>query len=218
MDFQQVINNRHSIRQFTNQPVEREQIKQIVSLAQKSPSWVDSQPWQVYAAMGASLRKIKEAYQEQDKQGNHGNPDLKVMSRGDWQARPQANMKQWGHETVHHFANFDEAHDTMTGAANNLNYAPAILFITIPMASPDWSILDAGSFMQTLLLAATDLGLGSIPTYNSVRFPEILHEVLHVPEEERFMVGVEIGHPAEAKVNDYRSKREPLDDLLHFSD
>ena len=106
----------------------------------------------------------------------------------------------------------------MTGAANNLNFAPAILFITIPKQSPDWSILDAGIFAQSLLLAATAEGLGSIPTYNSVRFPAILHQFLEVPEDERFMVGIEIGYPADTKINQYRAKRQDLADLLHFRD
>lgn len=218
MDLETAMNKRHSVRQFTDQEVNREQIEHLVSLAQRSPSWVDSQPWQVYAATGEVLQQIKAAYQEQDQAGNHGDPDLKVMSRGDWQERPQANMKQWGHEIVHHFANYDEAHEAMTGAANNLNFAPAILFITIPKQSPDWSILDAGIFAQSLLLAATAEGLGSIPTYNSVRFPAILHQFLEVPEDERFMVGIEIGYPADTKINQYRAKRQDLADLLHFRD
>ena len=107
MDLETAMNKRHSVRQFTDQEVSREQIEHLVSLAQRSPSWVDSQPWQVYAATGEVLQQIKAAYQEQDQAGNHGDPDLKVMSRGDWQERPQAHMKQWGHEIVHHFANYE---------------------------------------------------------------------------------------------------------------
>ena len=105
----------------------------------------------------------------------------------------------------------------MTNASDTLNNAPVILFITIPTASPDWSIFDAGAFAQTLLLAATNKGLGSIVTYNSVRFPDDLHRIMNVPEDQRFMAGVSIGYPAAQKINDFRSDREPLDKLLHFS-
>ncbi|MGY0255149.1 nitroreductase family protein [Limosilactobacillus fermentum] len=58
-----------------------------------------------------------------------------------------------------------------------MNNAPAI-FVTIPKQTPDWAILDAGAFMQSLLLAATAKGLGSIPTYNSVRYPQVVRQVL----------------------------------------
>lgn len=175
MKLTEAINSRHSVRQFTDQPVDRDLIKKVVKLAQQAPSWVNSQPWQVYCAMGKSLAQIKTAYHEEDLAGNHGHPDLAVMSREDWSDGTQANMKQWRHGIVHHFATFDEAHQQMTEASQTLYNSPVILYITIPKASPDWSILDAGAFGQTLMLAATDLGLGSIPTYNSVRFPDILH-------------------------------------------
>ena len=55
MDLQGAINQRHSIRQFTNKPVEKKMITKIVELAQRAPSWVNSQPWQVYCAMGDTL-------------------------------------------------------------------------------------------------------------------------------------------------------------------
>lgn len=167
--------------------------------------------------MGDSLAQIKAAYQEQDRLGHHGHPDLAVMSREKWAAIPQANMKQWRHEIVHHFTNFDEAHEQMTTASDTLYNSPVILYVTLPQASPDWSIFDAGAFAQTLMLAATDRGLGSIPTYNSVRFPEILHRILDVPEDERFIVGISLGYEEHSTINTYRSQRQPTDDMLFFN-
>lgn len=216
MDFKDVVEKRHSVRQFADTKIEKKTIKEIVQLAQRTPSWVNSQPWQVYCAMGDSLAKIKDAYHQQDLKGNHGNPDLAVMPRDAWSANTQANMKQWRHEIVHHFANFDEAHEKMTAASDTLYNSPAILYITIPKETPDWSILDAGAFAQTIMLAATNKGLSTIPTYNSVRFPEILHDVLDVSEDERFIIGISLGHAADMTINSYHSKRLPLSDVLHF--
>lgn len=55
MDFTKVVNKRHSVRQFTDQAVETDLIKEIVTVAQRTPSWVNSQPWQVYCAQGTVL-------------------------------------------------------------------------------------------------------------------------------------------------------------------
>lgn len=68
------------------------------------------------------------------------------------------------------------------------------------------------------MLAATDLSLGSIPTYNSVRFPDILHKILKVPADERFIVGISLGYEENTDINTYKSERRPLDEVLHFSD
>lgn len=58
MNLTEAINSRHSVRQFTAQPVDRDLIKKVVKLAQRAPSWVNSQPWQVYCAMGKLRRHI----------------------------------------------------------------------------------------------------------------------------------------------------------------
>lgn len=217
MEFTNAVKKRHSVRQFTDQTVDKNTIEEIVRLAQRAPSWVNSQPWQVYCATGDTLARIKAAFHQQDQLGNHGQPDLAVMGRNDWDKTSQANMKQWRHEIVHHFANFEEAHEKMTAASDTLYNSPVILFITIPQATPDWSILDAGAFAQTLMLAAADKGLATIPTYNSVRFPEILHKLLGVPADERFMIGISLGHEASTTINNYHSKRRPVDEVLHFN-
>lgn len=217
MDFTKVVNKRHSVRQFTDQAVETDLIKEIVTVAQRTPSWVNSQPWQVYCARGTVLQRIKKAYREADQTGQASQPDLPVMSREEWAPRTQANMKQWRHDIVHHFPSFDEAHTAMSTASSNLYDSPVILFITVPQASPDWSIFDTGAFAQTLMLAATNRGLGSIPTYNSVRFPKILRRFLGIPDTERVLVGISLGYPADQPLNHYHSQRVPLSNVLHFN-
>lgn len=58
MDLTTAITSRHSTRAFTDEPVGRETITEIVALARRAPSWVDSQPWRVYAAIGAARERI----------------------------------------------------------------------------------------------------------------------------------------------------------------
>ena len=218
MQFEDAIKARHAVRDFTDQPVAKETIQEIVRLAQQTPSWVNSEPWRVYAATGQSLTQIRQGCLDLAAQKVATSPDLKTMSRDDWDPRPQKLMKDWGHDLVHSFADFDEAHTVMTGASDALNNAPAILFVTIPKQTPDWAILDAGAFMQSLLLAATAKGLGSIPTYNSVRYPQVVRQALGIPEAERLLVGVELGYESPAKVNAFRAQRPDLSDVLKISE
>ncbi|MCT2871080.1 nitroreductase [Limosilactobacillus fermentum] len=218
MQVEDAIKARHAVRDFTDQPVAKETIQEIVRLAQQTPSWVNSEPWRVYAATGQSLTQIRQGCLDLAAQKVATSPDLKTMSRDDWDPRPQKLMKDWGHDLVHSFADFDEAHTVMTGASDALNNAPAILFVTIPKQTPDWAILDAGAFMQSLLLAATAKGLGSIPTYNSVRYPQVVRQALGIPEAERLLVGVELGYESPAKVNAFRAQRPDLSDVLKISE
>lgn len=60
MQVEDVIKSRHAVRDFTDQPVAKETIQEIVRLAQQTPSWVNSEPWRVYAATGQSLTQIRQ--------------------------------------------------------------------------------------------------------------------------------------------------------------
>jgi len=216
MEFEKVVNNRHSVRDFSDQPVSETIIREIVQLAQRAPSWVNSQPWKVYAAMDDPLQEIKTAFQQNNLKELDSQPDFPVMHRDDWSFDTQANMKQWRHEIVHLFDNFDDAHEAMTDASETLDHSPVILYITIPKNSSLWSVFDAGSFAQTLMLAAKDKGLDTIPTYNSVRYPNDVRELLNIPDDEILAVGISLGYPQDARINTYHSPREPVDDILKF--
>lgn len=217
MDFKDVVNTRHSVRDFSDKNISEDSIRQIIKLAQRSPSWVNSQPWKVYVASGQALQSIKTLYIKNDAAQVKANPDFPVMHRDDWSQDTQANMKQWRHEIVHHFDNFDQAHEIMTAASNNLNYAPTILYLTMPKDSSLWSVFDMGSFGQTIMLAAKSLGIDSIPNYNSVRFPDILRRKLNIPNDETIVVGISLGYAKDTRINKYQSNREPLDKILKFN-
>ena len=216
MDFTDVVTKRHSVRDFKDQPVTQKDLTEIIKLAQRAPSWVNSQPWKVYVATGKTLQNIKDTYVQKDSE--KGNPDFPVMHRDDWSSETQINMKQWRHEIVHHFENFDEAHEKMSGASTNLYHSPAIIFLTIPKGSSLWSVFDAGSFAQTLMLAAKDKGLDTIPTYTSVRFPDVIRQAMEIPDDETLVIGISIGYPKNATINTYQSKREPVENILKFKD
>ncbi|WP_267201114.1 nitroreductase [Limosilactobacillus kribbianus] len=218
MEFDRVVTGRHSVREFSERSISHSKLRQIVKLAQWAPSWVNSQPWKVYIATGKHLEDIKAMFQQKDAAHTKSNPDLAVMSRTQWNERTQANMKKWRHDIVAHFSTFDEAHSKMTRAMNTLNSAAAIAYITIPTQTPDWSILDSGAFAQTLMLAAKDLGIDSIPTYNSVRFPDEIRSILGIPTTERLMVGIELGYATNSHINHYRSDRVPVDEILKIED
>lgn len=218
MEFEKVVQSRHSVRDFSDQEVPKQTIKRIVQLAQQAPSWVNSQPWKVYVATDKSLQSIKATFLEKEKSGQKPQPDFPTMHRDDWSSETQANMKQWRHEIVHHFENFDQAHDVMTAASDTLDHSPVILYLTIPKNSSLWSVFDVGSFAQTLMLAAKDQGLDTIPTYNSVRYPQVVRDTLKIPTDEILAVGISLGFAKDTLVNDFHSKRVPLDDILKFID
>ncbi|WKB35818.1 nitroreductase family protein [Terrilactibacillus sp. S3-3] len=52
---------RHTVRMYTDQPVPKDVLFKVLADAQKAPSWANSQPWEVYVAVGEPLARLKAA-------------------------------------------------------------------------------------------------------------------------------------------------------------
>ena len=52
MNFEDLMIERHSVREFKKDEIAAETLKEIVRIAVISPSWENSQPWNVYIATG----------------------------------------------------------------------------------------------------------------------------------------------------------------------
>ena len=57
---QDAINTRMSARAFTQQPVTREQIAELLALASRAPSGTNTQPWKVYVLQGETRNALVE--------------------------------------------------------------------------------------------------------------------------------------------------------------
>src|SRR4051794_26210229 len=58
---EQLLQERYSVRAFTPEPVPRESIERVLSAAQRTASWCNSQPWQVVIASGEAKENFRKA-------------------------------------------------------------------------------------------------------------------------------------------------------------
>ena len=54
-NFKELMKQRHSARDFQKKEIPEETLKEIVRIALDSPSWCNSQPWNVYVVTGKPL-------------------------------------------------------------------------------------------------------------------------------------------------------------------
>ena len=205
---------RHSTRLFTDQPVPRETLTEVIRTANHAPSWENSQPWKVYLAIGNTANAIRaehfKAVQAHRKSWTEVTPPLA------WQKTAQANIDHWQASTANFF-NETEAH-AFHQAGPMLYRAPALIYLTIPRAASAYSAYDAGAFGYGVLLAAAANGLGSIPAYEIIRYPEEIHAHFDIPDDEVLLMGIAIGYPAKSKINELRTDRRSLGDFVQISD
>ena len=72
LSFSEIMKQRHSIRHFLSKPIPKETLKKIMEISLLTPSWGNSQPWNLYIASGNTLENIKKEWIAKNKEGIKG--------------------------------------------------------------------------------------------------------------------------------------------------
>lgn len=215
MEFKKLLEKRQSARIFSERQISREDLTEIIREAGLAPSWGNSQPWKVYAATGETLKKIKAEHLKKSEEKIKGSSELPVMEDEDWSAESRKNIKELMEDLNMYF---DDKKIDFFGLQGKLYNAQALVYLTVPKASRQWSYYDLGAFAQNLLLSAADKGIGSIPAYEIVKYPEIVRKNIEISSDEVLAAGIALGYAEENDVNRFSSRRMPLEEFLTIKD
>ncbi|MEW5912867.1 MAG: nitroreductase [Thermodesulfobacteriota bacterium] len=216
MELEKTLQERFSCRRFLDRPVSLEQVRAIASLAQRVPSWGNTQPWKLYAVAGDKARAIRENLVTALQAGGPQSPDMAMPTsfEGELMDRyrdlGRAMFKVLG-------IGRDDHNKRAAHYANNFDGfgAPCLLYVTVPKGQTNYVVLDAGAYVTGLCLAATSLGLATCALAALARFPEEVRKVVPIPTSEAILVGVALGYAdTEAPAYRFRSERLPLEQVL----
>lgn len=212
MEFKDVLTREHATRKFTDQRVSEKTVRKVIEEAQRTPSLLNSQPWRIYVAEGEVAKTIRKEHEEKTLANEEPHEEFDSLLNVEWDTFPSKNMATMS-ETLDYFLRGEA--DDFDQAQLKLFNAPVIVFLTISKQSPAWSIFDLGGFSQTLMLAANNRGLSTMPAHAFVKYPEVIRKYLDIPEDETIGIGIGLGYPnKKATINNYKSKRVPLDEIL----
>ena len=183
----------------------------IVRQAQRTPSWANSQPWKVYIATGETLAAIKRQHAELSSNEELGASELPVRSRSEWGTGPQHNMAALMQDIQSYMG--DDLPDFAL-AQRRLFNAAALVYLTIPNQIIPWSLYDLGAFSQSLLFSAANKGIGSIPAYEIVKYPQVVRPIMGIPDEGALGAGIALGYTSQDRINNYISGRAAIDQIL----
>ncbi len=214
------IQKRRSIRAFTDKPVPKETILEILNIACRAPSAMNTQPWQFIVITGEKLNKLRAAIVEKLKSGAPIVPDHQVVGWPDksvYKDRQITLAKQL-------FKAMDIAREDKGKCAwwmeRGFRFfdAPAAIIIACDEILGESSpLLDLGAVMQNICLTALDFGLGTCIEDQGVMYPEVVREHTGVSPEKRLMIAIAIGYPDENfPANQVRSEREPAESLTRW--
>ncbi len=69
MEFDEVVRGRRSIRGYKHQPVPKTVIREVIEMAMRAPSSLNTQPWNFYVVTGEPLDRIRAGNTERNLAG-----------------------------------------------------------------------------------------------------------------------------------------------------
>lgn len=210
---------RKTVRMYDGRQVDKELILKVLEDAQRAPSWANSQSWEVYVAAGETMERLRKANLDAfDRQEPRNDDDMPKPV--EWPDYLQQRMNEsYARIFAQNGISRNDPQAREQNMRNNSAFfnAPVAMFVCVDRSLTEWSTLDAGIYVGHLVLAATRHGLGSTIAASSVGYPQVLREVLEIPDHQRILVGVMMGyedpdHPS-SRVS---SLRVPLEENIHI--
>ncbi len=177
--FHEMISRRRTIRDFSDKPVPRELMEQCIETAGLAPSGANQQPWHFACISDPNVkRQIREGAEEEEREFYESRaPDEwleALMPFGTDANKPFLETAPWL------IAIFGQSYGTRADGERQKHYYVSE------------SVAIASGF---LIAALTNAGLGTLThTPSPMKF---LNEILDRPENERAMVLLVVGYPAE---------------------
>lgn len=214
----QAIRNRKSCRAYLDQDVSLDIIEKILEAARWAPSGVNHQPTQVAVLGKATKSKLAKILVDKHSSGISPNPDYAYCPK-DWPDDYKNRRKQCGLALYNSLSiSLDDLQGRKNHWENNYHFfhAPIGLVIFIEKGLPVGSWIDAGMFIQNILLAAQDFGLASCPQAAFAEYPDVIREVLNLDNVD-IICGIAMGyedtcHP----LTSYRIGRESVSNFSRW--
>jgi len=220
LNYEDVVLGRRSIRAFKQQPVPREVLEDVIGLATRAPSSMNTQPWHLHVVTGAPLDRIraentdrmlkgvppsKESRGTGSYEGDHRNRQVEIavqLFQAMGIARDDKEKRQdW---ILRGFRQFD---------------APVSIVVTYDrvLQEGDVAQFDCGALVNGLVNAAWSRGLGCVVNSQGIMHSPVVREHAGIPEDQVIMICVAMGYPDEAfPANAVVSRRRPVSEVANF--
>jgi len=220
MDYNDIVHERRSIRGYLRKPVPRELIEEIIDLAKRAPSSMNTQPWHFHVITGEPLERIRKGNTEKMMSGSAVDREIK-MNHGYEGPHRERQIEI----AVQLFEAMGIARDDKPKRQDWVMRgfrqfdAPVSIVITVDKALADDTIahFDCGAATYGLVLAAWSKGLGSVINGQGIMQSSVVRENANIPEDEVIMTCVAMGYPSDEFVaNDVKSRRVANEQVASF--
>jgi nitroreductase len=217
MEILEGINTRHSIRSFKSNPIARDVMEKILQTASNSPSYTNTQPWEVVVVRGQRKNELGRELLKLARAKAPTSPDLPIPKG--WPPPLEGRSREHGARRLN---TLGVARDDQEGREKlrlmNFEFygAPCAVFLFMDGSLGEWSIFDMGLFTQSLILAAHSFGVESCLQASVTNYAPEIKKFLGIAESKKLVVCISLGYPDEATLNTYRSIKQKPDEFTRW--
>ncbi len=201
MQYDDVILGRRSIRGYKPDPVPRALIEEIIGLAMRAPSSMNTQPWNFYIITGEPLDRIRAGNTERNMAGVAQSREFRI---GDAPFAGPHRERQIG-VAKQLFSAMGIARDDKEGRQDWVLRgfrqfdAPVCVIVTYDRAlhGMDDAPFDCGAVATALVNAAWSRGLGAVINSQGIMQSPVVREHAGVAEDQVIMKSIALGWPDE---------------------
>ena len=220
MQFDEVVLGRRSIRGYKPDPVPKAVIREIIAMAMRAPSSLNTQPWNFTVVTGAPLDRIRAGNTERNLAGVPASREFR--SHGEYAGAHRERQIEIAKQL---FAAMGiERHDKEGRQDWVLRGfrqfdAPACIVVTYDRSihGGDIAPFDCGAVVNALVNAAWSRGLGCVVNSQGIMQSPVVREHAGIPDDQVIMICVAMGYPDDSfPANAVVSRRKSVDDAVTF--
>ena len=220
MQFDEVIQGRRSIRGYQDKPVSKQLIEEILALAMRAPSSMNTQPWNFYVLTGEPLDRIRAGNTERNLEGVPHSREFRIGQPfvGQHRDRQVGVAKQLFAAMGIAREDKDARLDWVLRGFRQFD-APVCVIITYDrvLADSDDTAFDCGAVTTALVNAAWSRGLGAVINSQGIMQSPVVREHAGIAEDQVIMKAVAIGWPDDTfPANAVVSERKSVDEAATF--
>ena len=220
MQFDEVVLGRRSIRGYQAKPVPRALIEEVLGLAMRSPSSMNTQPWNFTIVTGDVLDQNRAGNTERNLAGVPHSREFRIGQAfaGQHRDRQVGVAKQLFAAMGIEREDKEGRQDWVLRGFRQFD-APVCVIITYDreLADSDDTAFDCGAVTTALVNAAWSRGLGAVINSQGIMQSPVVREHAQIAEDQVIMKAVALGWPDESfPANAVVSERKSVEEAATF--
>ncbi|QMW68492.1 nitroreductase [Mumia sp. ZJ1417] len=213
----EILAQRWSCRAFRPEPVPEKTLRDVFALAQRTPSWCNTQPWHVHVVGGEATARFA-ASLTAHVQSSAPSSDLPMPE--DYVGVYRERRRESGF-ALYASLGIERSDLEARGTQMLKNFsffgAPQVAVVTTDRSQGVYGAIDCGAYVANLVNAAHASGIATVPQAAVAMYSEHVREFLGLADDRLVVCAIALGFADEDHpVNGFRTSRASVDEAVTF--